>query len=416
MVYNEHILGAIARLASSVVAALIVLTVGGVFQGRWNSPVLWSAIALSLAVPLARILLLAKGKWNAVRLPANVVELVFTCGLMLALKRHLPEGPRFLLEPIVYPFLISQIVFAAWECGRSGAIVAGLLAMGLRAAAVVYAQWNGVIFTRDYAYLDRFVFWGQEIAWFTGLAVTTLACFWRAEKAVRKSRRVEPVVNSADVTTSPSHAVAPADKRGPEIRTGFLIFADIRDFSRLSGTMSPGQVRRLLREYHDKFDRLIGRHGGTIENRDGDGILAHFGLHKIDPVSAKNGMTCLEEMLGVLDHWNEERAAHNEPFVECGFAGVVANFFIEKRGNSDRLDLKLVGESVNLIQNLEKHNKKIGAKASTTRQTLEMASAQGFVLSSYVRSLPKEKIDNLSFKLDIVVLAERAKAPADKAA
>ncbi len=413
-------MGAIARLTSSVISALVVLTIGGVFNGHWRAPILWSAVSLFLVIPALRVPFTAKGKWQRLKLPANLAEIVLAYGLMVALKLHLPEGPRFLLEPFLYPFLISQIIFTAWESGRSGAVLAGVTAVSLRLAAVLFALSNGVIFTRDYAYLDRFVFWGQEIAWFTGLAVTTLAGYWKADKApvrvrVGHSEKAEPVISTGNAPTS-TQAIAPADKRGPEIRTGFLIFVDIRDFQGLTNTHSPGQIRRLLREYHDRFDAVILRNGGTIENREGDGILAHFGIHKTDPVSAKNGMTCLEQMLGVLDHWNEERAGQNEPFIECGFAGVVANFFIEKRSANERLDLKLVGESVNLIQNLEKHNKKIQARASTTRQTIEMAAAQGFVLSSYVRSLPKEKIDNLAFRLDIVVLAERAKPATDKAA
>jgi len=401
------------RLVFSTLTALTALTVGGVFQGRWKSPWLLGWTAAFLAVPALRLLLVLRERWTERRAGiANLAEVILAAGLMLALKVHLPEGARFLLEPFAFPFVLAHLVFVSRENNGAMLLACGGLAAAFRLGAVAFALSQGVIFTAEYAYLDRFAFLGHEVAWIVGIVGVTFAGLVPREKLMPSHTR--SAVPKADEDTKLPLAVS--DRKGPEIRTGFLIFVDIRDFSNLSNKQSPGQVRRLLRDYHERFDAVIGRHGGTVENRDGDGILGHFGIHRNDPTSAKSGMSCLEEMLSVADQWNEERAAQNECFVECGFSGVVANFFIEKKGNSDRLELSLVGESVNLIQHLEKHNKKISARASTTRQTLEMAAAQGFVLSNYVRSLPKEKIENLNFKLDIVVLAERAAPKEEKAA
>lgn len=388
-----------SRLAFSLFFACLYAFVGGLFTGQWGNFLLLGAVPVFLVPAVARFFLLRLEKWNPkFTLVFTLAEAGLMAGFSYLLMDQVHEGPRFLLQPFGYGFFISLLVFAAAEGGRAELLIVLSAVLCLRVAALALCVRDGVVFTPEFTYLDRFVYLGHEAAYFVGFFATSAAAyFWAPKRVIARS-------------LAGTNGIALAEKKGPEIRTAFLLFIDIREYAAVSAKSSPGQLRRLLREYHDKSGEVISRHGGEIQNKEADGILAHFGIVKGDNKAAAKGMACMEEMLVTLDQWNQERAAQNESFVECGLSGVVANFFLEKKTEAGRLDINLVGESVNLIKRLEKHNKNINARATTTRQTLEMAAAQGFVLSSYVRSLPKEKIDSLPFKLDIVVLAERPNA------
>lgn len=391
---------ALARVGLAIFYALLFSAAGEFYSLKFGNYRLLAGVVLFLVPAGARWILVLREKWNArLTLFFTLGEMAAMAGLHYWLMLHLNEGPRFLLQPFSYGYFVALLLFSAAEGGRVELLTLFSAVLTLRIAAIVACVKSGVYFTTEFSYLDRFVYLWHEGAYLMGYFAEVLAAYLWAPKQVK----VRTVVASGRGVQE----IDVAAKKAPDIRTAFLLFLDIRDYATLSAKLSPGQMRRLLREFHDKASETIVRHAGQIESKEGGGILAHFGVDRAEPKSAAKGMTCVEELIATLDNWNQERAAQNEPLVEVGFSGVVANFFLEKKGDGQRLDLSLVGESVNLIKCLEKHNPSINARVSTTRQTLEMAAAQGFVLSSYVRSLPKEKIKDLSFKLDIVVLAER---------
>ncbi len=397
------------RLYFSIFYGLLYAYVGGLFSAQWGNGSLLIALLIFLFPSALRFRFVRSGKWNPkFTLLVTFTEAILMAGLTYVLMVHVKEGPRFLLQPFSYGFFISLLVFSAAEAGRAELLTTLSNVLILRVMALALCLRSGVVFNLEFSYLDRFVYLGHEAAYFAGFFATSAAAyFWAPKKIVSRFSAVA-------LKDELSAGIASAAKKAPEIRTAFLLYINICDFAAVSAKASPGQVRRLLREYHNRTEELIARHGGQIQSKEGSGMLAHFGVKSSDSKAAAKGMSCLEELIACLDHWNQDRAAQNEFFVECGFSGVVANFFLEKKSQMERLDLDLVGESVNLIKQLENHNLKINARASTTRQTLEMAAAQGFVLSSYVRSLPKEKIDSLPFKLDVVVLAERPQADAKR--
>lgn len=62
-----------------------------------------------------------------------------------------------------------------------------------------------------------------------------------------------------------------------EVRRLTILFCDLVGSTRMSGRHDPSDYHRMLRRYHRMCDEAITAHGGTVNNRAGDGVLALFG-------------------------------------------------------------------------------------------------------------------------------------------
>jgi adenylate cyclase len=82
--------------------------------------------------------------------------------------------------------------------------------------------------------------------------------------------------------------------------------------------------------------------------------------------------------------------------------GIVAGVI----GDEERLEYTVIGDPVNLSAKLESHTKREGARALTTRATLDAAIAQGLEPRARYRALPGRRVSGMDEPLDLVVLAD----------
>ena len=75
-------------------------------------------------------------------------------------------------------------------------------------------------------------------------------------------------------------AVEPASTRSAdpsERRQLTVLFCDLVGSTALGGRLDLEDYYALVRSYHDRADKLIARYGGTVNQHQGDGVLAYFG-------------------------------------------------------------------------------------------------------------------------------------------
>ncbi|HUH05146.1 MAG TPA: adenylate/guanylate cyclase domain-containing protein, partial [Kofleriaceae bacterium] len=65
--------------------------------------------------------------------------------------------------------------------------------------------------------------------------------------------------------------------RPGELRQVVVVFADLADYTRLSGRLAPDDVHGLLGRFFDVVDGTVAEHGGTIDKHIGDNVMALFG-------------------------------------------------------------------------------------------------------------------------------------------
>jgi hemerythrin len=130
-----------------------------------------------------------------------------------------------------------------------------------------------------------------------------------------------------------------------------ILFADIRNFTALSETMSPQENFNFLNSYLIQMEPVITAHGGFIDKYVGDAIMALF------PESPDAALRCALAMLERLEQYNDgrERAGYRPIKIGIGInTGIV---ILGTVGGAARMDGTVIGDAVNLAARLERLTK-----------------------------------------------------------
>ena len=91
-----------------------------------------------------------------------------------------------------------------------------------------------------------------------------------------------------------------------------VLFVDISDYTKLSDTSPPQQVKGLVEHYFSGFVDCIHANGGDITETAGDGMMAIFTA--ADPtIHARSAVRAALEILQRTEHLNAQRQANVEP-------------------------------------------------------------------------------------------------------
>ena len=86
-----------------------------------------------------------------------------------------------------------------------------------------------------------------------------------------------------------------------------ILFSDMRDFTKLSESMTPHQNFQFINSSLERMEPVIGSSNGIIDKYIGDAIMALF------PTTANDAVDATIGMLGRLSIFNQERKKAGEP-------------------------------------------------------------------------------------------------------
>jgi len=190
-----------------------------------------------------------------------------------------------------------------------------------------------------------------------------------------------------------------------ELRDVAILTVDLRGFTRLSVTMAPDHVMKVLQDYQGRVCPLITRHGGSIDKFLGDGILASFGAVVPSTTAAADALRAADAVMAAAAAWREERRAAGLSPLEIGLAVASGRVVFGAVGDGERLEFTVIGDAVNLAAKLEKHNKEEGTRAVTDGETYALAERQGYRAPTPPERRPDRKVAGVAESVDIVVLA-----------
>jgi adenylate cyclase len=146
---------------------------------------------------------------------------------------------------------------------------------------------------------------------------------------------------------------------GGERKKVTVLMADIRNFTPMTEKLrtTPEEVVAMLNEYFGHMIQVIFRYGGTLDKFIGDSIMAVFGTpiaHADDPVRA---VMAGVEMRRALHALNATRVAAGKEIIEIGVGISDGEAISGAIGSDERLDLTVIGDTVNTAARLEKLTK-----------------------------------------------------------
>ncbi|MFL5511184.1 MAG: adenylate/guanylate cyclase domain-containing protein [Gemmatimonadales bacterium] len=138
-----------------------------------------------------------------------------------------------------------------------------------------------------------------------------------------------------------------------------ILFADMRDYTRITATLSPEVAVQLLNGYFDCLVPPIEAQGGEVLKYMGDGLLAIFREGEEDRGSAAQAaLAAAVQALAQLEAANDKGRFPNP--ISAGIALHHGEAAYGNVGSGVRLDFTVIGPDVNLASRIAKLNKVLG--------------------------------------------------------
>lgn len=144
-----------------------------------------------------------------------------------------------------------------------------------------------------------------------------------------------------------------------------VLFADIRDFTALSETMTPQQNFNFINAYLSRMEPAITSNNGFIDKYIGDAIMALFSDYADDAVKA--GIA----MLNILNQYNEHRQTVGYIPIQIGIGINSGSLMLGTVGGKSRMDSTVISDAVNLASRIEGLTKDYCVPLLISQQTLE---------------------------------------------
>jgi class 3 adenylate cyclase len=143
-----------------------------------------------------------------------------------------------------------------------------------------------------------------------------------------------------------------------------VLISDIRAFTKMAETLPPAEVLEFLNEVQGRFASIVEANGGTVDKFMGDGMLAVFGVRNEKDNHASGAIAAARELV----------AAAEELAVPIGIGVHSGRVVTGLIGNGSRLELTVVGDTVNIASRLEKLTREKQVVALISDSVVDRAS------------------------------------------
>ncbi len=350
-----------------------------------------------------------------------VMDMTLLMGMIWSFHLQYSQPPSFYLKAPTLLYVFIFITLRALRFEARYIVLSGIVAAIGWFLLMLYAAWFQVgdmpLITRDYVqYMtSNYILVGAEIDKVISILLVTLILAIAVMRArvllvnsVREASAARSLSRFFDMDVAKQIAgsgeeLSPGSGVSREVA---IVCIDIRGFTPLSQSMTPGQLVRFITEYQSRIVPAISKNGGAVDKFLGDGLLVTFGAVKKNATYAADALRAVEDIMAAADDWNRERQSDGLPPVGIGAAVATGAVVVGVIGDADRLEFTVLGEAVNLTAKLESHTKHEKVRALASAAAYETAKAQGYDPQTTHRSLARRRVGGVNAPVDIVVLAE----------
>ncbi|MFO1272475.1 MAG: CHASE2 domain-containing protein [Rubrivivax sp.] len=263
--------------------------------------------------------------------------------VQLQVAQALQQG--WLLQPLpAWAQALAGVLLAAAGLAAKGAV----RALGMCAAAtmgLVGAQWLAL----------RSGFTLPLAGWAAAAALPALARLAADSAAEIAERRRLRAAFAGYVSPAVMQALEAGRLQGMASERRFIavLFMDIRGFTTRAESTPPEAVIATLNTAFETVTALIHRHGGTVKEFMGDGVLAFFGAPQALPNPAQSAFDAARAIVGALPSINAALQSSGQPPLKVGLGLACGEAVVGHVGASTRHAYGAVGDCVNVASRLE---------------------------------------------------------------
>lgn len=161
-----------------------------------------------------------------------------------------------------------------------------------------------------------------------------------------------------------------------------VLFTDLKNFTTLSLTMSPGDLMKWLNEYMEAMSQTVEEHGGFVNKYIGDAIMAVFGapIPKDPAAEARAAVACALAMRKRMSELRPVWDTQNMPDICMRIGIMTGKLVVGSLGSQKRLEYTVIGDTVNTAARLESYDKNVmdpdiaadGCRIIIGQQTFDM--------------------------------------------
>jgi class 3 adenylate cyclase len=140
---------------------------------------------------------------------------------------------------------------------------------------------------------------------------------------------------------------------GGDRREITLLVADLRGFSVLAEQLPAEEVIACLNRHFGRMVEILARYRATVDEFQGDGILAFFGAPLAAPDDPERAVACALEMQRALGAVNHEQRRQGLPELAMGIGIHTGEVIVGNIGSERRTKYGAVGAAVNLAYRIE---------------------------------------------------------------
>jgi adenylate cyclase len=149
-------------------------------------------------------------------------------------------------------------------------------------------------------------------------------------------------------------AILDCIRRGTDVTCGTrevtVLFVDLHGFTGFSEPLGAEEVFRVLSEYAHCASSIVRKHGGTVVEFNGDGMMAVFGAPQELPHKERSGVAAAREIAReMLSRWTLPQG----PSPPVGVGVATGEAYVGNIQSADRLIWSAVGNTTNLASRLQ---------------------------------------------------------------
>jgi adenylate cyclase len=154
-----------------------------------------------------------------------------------------------------------------------------------------------------------------------------------------------------------------------ESREITFLVSDLRGFTSLAGRLAPHDVLEFLNRYFERMIDIIAGYQGTVDELQGDGILAFFGAPLAAEDDAERAVACAIAMQNAMVKINEDQQRHGLPELAMGIGINTGTVIVGNIGSEKKAKYGAVGDAINTAFRIESAT--VGGQILISRNTYD---------------------------------------------